>query len=442
MRERQRIVALIITILLVVGIGMLIFALAERADAQMEIEEWAKDCFGELRISPIPHGVRVVCLDTTRPTATPISTFTVTPTRTNTRTLTPTPVVSPTVTETPQPTSTGATPTVTSTSSPTITPTSSGSIEPFPEAAACDFHPPGWHGVWNYEQGCHYDHTHNADPAEFDHLFGPITAYTGAEISYPWQTEGENALKHEGYKIANISNPSCLTNSPNDGCIEAFRAEFHVVGALGATVRFHSFWIEAMLEGGGIVRTGGHSDFGVLCVPYKGEHIPLPGDPPGLGCGANQPPPYRGHSTVETAQQKGRAQYTWNSQARFGWGEIVESFDFQSRDDFGGIPQDDPFSFEDFFLCPDWSCPNNHSTMLVYELVLDVPFSNFVGFTDVQGNVDPSCSAPGPNCAPLIIENAVPGKYSFRVPLRPDTPHEEFDVYFGGESAGWLEYPN
>ncbi len=314
-----------------------------------------------------------------------------------------------------------------------------GQILPYPSAPACEFHDPeSWHGLWNAEIGCHFNHTHNADPSRMDEIFGPYTSVTGQELSYAWQTHDENLSKHEGYKWALIENPACGVVSPNHGCIKNFRIQFHVVGTFGANFRIHSFWLEAELDNGGMIRTGGHNDFGYLCVPYKGEHVPLPQyDPESVNCDA---PPYRGHARTGRAFTRGGAVYTWNSQAGLGWGNIVTSFDFQSRDDFGGIDDSDPDKL--VFICPEFECGANHSTMLVYELVLNVPQADFQGFTDVQGNTASSCQEPGPDCVPLIIENAAPGTYSFRVPLRPSTPHEEFDIYFGGQPSGWIEYPN
>jgi hypothetical protein len=318
-------------------------------------------------------------------------------------------------------------------------PTPGTTISPYPDAPPCAHHDSQtWHGLWNAEEGCHYTHTHNADPSAMDHIFGPYHAFTGQEISYAWQTHQENLTKHVGYKWATISNPECRTDLPGQGCIKNFRVEFHVVGTFGANFRFHSFWLEAELEGGGIIRTGGHNDYGKLCVPYLGEHVPLAKmDPSVNNCDV---PPYRGHAPVETALAKSRSAYTWNSQSRFGYGQIVTSFDFQSRDDFAGIDSLNPERLH--FICPAFDCAANHSTMLVYEVVLNVPQANFRGFTDVQGNIDESCLESGPNCVPLVIEDAVPGVYSFRVPLRPSTPHEEFDIYFEGQPSGWIQYPN
>jgi hypothetical protein len=80
-----------------------------------------------------------------------------------------------------------------------------GHIAPHPNAPAC---PPEahnatkFHTLWNADLGCHYDHEHGEPfPTWAMQVFGNYTQFTGAEISYPWQTPNENLLKHEGYKL-------------------------------------------------------------------------------------------------------------------------------------------------------------------------------------------------------------------------------------------------
>lgn len=346
-------------------------------------------------------------------------------------------------------------------------------VAPYLDAPPCTEHDPiAWHGVWDFERGCHYAHTHNADPAQLDMLFGPVGAvYGGQTISYPWQTPHENEHKHEGYKWEVRRVEGCMTNSRGDNCIGAFRLLFHVVGLFGANFRTHSFWIEAqvcdsMQETCGIVKTGGWADFGILCVPYKGDHVPLtaldPNDPPrrndgNVNC---EPPPYRGHGPQDTERGRDNSiTYTWNSSPRYGYNQIVE-YDFQSRDDFGGINVTDPTDLN--FVCPDFTCASNHSTMLVYEVVIKVPREldddgdgkvTYAGFNDRFGNIVEACEPLGPDCIPLQFDNIPVGTASFRVPLRPKTPHSEYDIYFCGTStcdvdepgatpAGWITYPN
>lgn len=65
------------------------------------------------------------------------------------------------------------------------------SIAPYAEAPECLEHDPTkYHGLWNEIDGCHWAHTHNANPLapEVVSLFGDYTEYTGQEVSYPWQT--------------------------------------------------------------------------------------------------------------------------------------------------------------------------------------------------------------------------------------------------------------
>lgn len=350
------------------------------------------------------------------------------------------------------------------------------SADPYPGAPLCpeEAHDSeAYHGLWNSDLGCHYDHTHNAPPFALNTIFGPVgQPYGGQTISYPWQTPGENEYKHTGYKWEYASLGSCLTNEPDDNCVTAFRLQFHVVGQFGANFRTHSFWLEGRVcdqtgQQCGTIKTGGWSDFGILCVPYKGDHVPLPGmDPPNPPTLANgevdcEVPPYRGHVDHQVALERGKdISYTWNSSSRYGYNNIVE-YDFQSRDDFGGINVNEPAELS--FVCPGFRCDSNHSTMLVYEIIVDIPaaldtdgdgFVTYSGYSDRYGSVlDGDCSPLDIDCVPLEIENVPVGVASYRVPLRPDTPHNEYDVYFcggtvcgpddpGATPAGWIVHPN
>lgn len=211
---------------------------------------------------------------------------------------TPTPSLTPVVSLTPSQTLT-PTPIV-----PTPTSNGSGSIQPYAGAPACPTHDPNqWHGLWNYELGCHYDHTHGDDPALADSYFGPLGAlWDGSTISYPFKSSAaENVLKHAGYKIS-VRIPSyhpwapCnssfhVTDIGNDNCIIASRVEYHAVGGLMDLVgRYHSYWAEFYVCAGhpvpapsvgdprcGIVRTGGLLDFAQLQAPHYNARIIRPG---------------------------------------------------------------------------------------------------------------------------------------------------------------------
>jgi len=330
---------------------------------------------------------------------------------------------------------------------------------PYAGAPPCPRHDPNsWHGLWDSEGRCHYAHTHNADPSAVENIFGPLPL--DDSVSYPWQTgEGaENEHKHEGYKWSVQVHDGCVhrrSGFETHNCVTAWRLQYHSLGGgHEAQSRFHSFYGEFRVctrDGAecGVVRTGGWADFGVLCVPYKGERVRLLADPPELIDTPQRPacnrPPYRGHVSARDPIADGDSlPYTWNSHPTFGWNQLL-SFDFKVLDDWGGILPSNPAPAlaEAFRVCPDSQCPYNHSTSQVYEIVLDVPVSDFEGFTDLQGNIDPTCRAPGPSCVPISIQGVPVGLASFR--LRPAVHFDseglqEFDVSPPGE--WWIRYPN
>lgn len=146
-----------------------------------------------------------------------------------------------------------------------------GNIQPFAGAPACEdigiaHNDRAWHGIWNYEQGCHWDHEHMQNPHQTDAIFGTeYYSLAGAELSYPWQTyagsgenfeayvEGtatENSAKHEGYAWHQFTNglevcdQSLLLGSQ---CFDSFRVQTHQIGGeMGALTRFHSVYTEGI----------------------------------------------------------------------------------------------------------------------------------------------------------------------------------------------------
>ena len=146
-----------------------------------------------------------------------------------------------------------------------------GNIQPFAGAPACEaigvaHNDRAWHGIWNYEYGCHWDHEHKRNPHEVDHIFGTeYYALAGGELSYPWQTyagtgenfepyvEGtatENSGKHEGYGWHYITNGLEICDQSlilGSQCIDSFRVQTHQIGGeMGALTRFHSVYAEGI----------------------------------------------------------------------------------------------------------------------------------------------------------------------------------------------------
>lgn len=174
---------------------------------------------------------------------------------------------------TPPPTPTSAPPEPTT---PPPAPTSpppppGGNIQPFAGAPACEeigvaHDDRAWHGIWNYQYGCHWDHEHKQNPHDVDAIFGTeYYSLAGGELSYPWQTYAgsgeafeayvagtatENSAKHQGYgwhyftNGLEICDQSLLLGSQ---CFDSFRVELHQVGGeVGALTRFHSVYTEGI----------------------------------------------------------------------------------------------------------------------------------------------------------------------------------------------------
>ncbi|MBK8900858.1 MAG: hypothetical protein IPM53_06740 [Anaerolineaceae bacterium] len=347
-------------------------------------------------------------------------------------------------------------------------------IEPFPDALPCSDHEStSWHDLWNEETGCYYDHTHNHNP--FETVLADQIQGWEQTISYPWQTPHENEHKHAGYKYVYVQNPQCATVESGDNCLKYALVQLHIVGStMGAQTRFHSFRAVAMICGPdgnncGIAQTGGWADFGVLHCSYKQQYCPLESDP-SIPADRFEMPPYRASTHIMDLPRvltNGKNIQIWNSgilPAQFPYysdphNQILQ-YDWQTADAWDVLDPDDLGAVH--FICADEpNCRFNHSTMRMYEIIFRVPeelgdgLVSFSGYTDLQGNIDPTCTAVGSECVPLILEKVPSGSATFRVPLG-NTPIEEFDdydIYFCGEqvcgpfdlnarSADWIKYPN
>lgn len=197
-----------------------------------------------------------------------------------------------------------ATPTKTQTATPVVsTPTqSSGNTNPYLNAPYCADHDiNAWHGLWDYQKGCWYDHTHGDDPSLANSYFGQLGNYwDGSTISYPFNSGvTENSLKHGGYKVS-VRTPSyhpypaCgtedntdITGDHSDNCVVASRVEYHAVGSLmDLAHRYHSYWMELYICKGhsnqnpsncGIMRIGGIADYAQLQAPHYNNRVVRPG---------------------------------------------------------------------------------------------------------------------------------------------------------------------
>jgi hypothetical protein len=373
---------------------------------------------------------------------------------------------------------------------------------PSPQAIAagipeCTTHDPvSWHGLYDPDRNCRYTHTHNHNPHDIDDIFGPPGKNWGnQEISYPWQTfrgagdghptspgtgsgQMENELKHEGYKYivqrfedCDIDENFTKGRYDNYNCIKAWRAQVHVVGgAIDAVVRVHSYYAEYQIcdlngQNCGVIKHGGWADFGILEVPYKTFHVPLPADPPNA---EEYFPggPYRAHGTLEFAARVltptnfgryawSQFRYLWLPAARGGYNPYIRTI-FESLDDVGGINIYDPTT--DNFICFDaqLKCPFNHSTQLISQANAEVPpkfdtdnDGRVTGlfWTDRYGNLVENCSGSALDCVPLEFDNAPVGFASRanQIVKNTFTLYPDYDVSPAALGLGnewWIEHPN
>lgn len=342
---------------------------------------------------------------------------------------------------------------------PTDTPVASTATPEGPWAGSlpCPSHDNrAYHGLFDYERGCHYNHEHKDDPRELDDVFGTgFYDLAGGELSYPWQTfrgtgenypapplpgNFENDFKHEGYGWIVRRGGS---DEHRFEKILDLRIQIHAVMAPeGATTRFHSFYVEARVKNPdnsiGYIRTGGWVDFCHLQVTNQmGEEtdIIFPGD-----C---DPIPDFPAKRQHSDSTPGLTWYGGNAPRRHGFA----AFYIRSHDTWAPVNPDDPSEL--VFFCPDFDCENNGSTLMLLELSMNIiPGSgginldpdydgllNYSGYTDRYGIVIEGCTEPGLDCVPLELENVTTSIFAFM-----GSELREYDISPPNEF--WIAYPN
>lgn len=346
-----------------------------------------------------------------------------------------------------------------------------GAIAPYPGALPCEWHDPNiWHGVWDYEHGCYYDHHHGVDP------FGtPFADYVSE-----WDSlyEGE---KHEGYKFLYFESPyQCqLYDGFGEGCVTSFLLRIHDLGTIKhLSVRRHSNRIVAevcdtALSKCGVIEAGLLTDYGVTHCPYKEQQCELADDPWTMEEAEQhwEQPPYRTSIPVYDEfriLEKGLNPQFWQS---LGPNAIMQKhfspmpnrnlqLAWSSPDAWGMIDPEDYASgtpSENQLGGPDFTNGLNNSRFCVINVRVIVPSGvqpGFSGFTDDYGRTNDNCEAFGPGCWTLSLSETVPdlSTFSWSFLARLDcstTPTVDFDVCFdtagspmnclyGGTSAGWL----
>lgn len=392
----------------------------------------------------------------------------------------PTPTDTPTVTPTPLPTDTPAptdTPTVTPTPMPTATATPIPHTEPFAAAPECATHDATkFHTLWNYQEGCHYTHSHGADPHALDDIFGTdYYAAANGDISYPWETFAgigrgdnyppkpanpdlwENVFKHEGYGWRTARNLACRSGEPT--CIKAYRIVTHILPSkIDAMVPMHSFGAELQVCAApaytqcGTVRLGGWLDFGVLYIDAL-NHFPLPTDPNPMPA----VPQKRGHRwNGGLFAHPANTTATWygvngllsmsvlyevisalEPAPSFEMGGPTEHYFCPAYGPAGGDPAD----------CPQGRGRINGSMWMQHRVSINIRddldgkmdgMVNTSRFTDRYGKFVNGCTQPGLDCVPFVVKNVKAGI----VRAVDDTGRIEMDAEAIEVGKYWMRYPH
>lgn len=409
------------------------------------------------------YPVPVRLQDDPTPTETAIPTETPTPTDT----LTPTDTPIPTDTPTSLPTET---PTLTPTGTPTPTSTPTG---PWPGSPPCQVHDNNvFHGLWNNDLGCHYDHEHGQNP------FTPevATAFPGFDLqallggvqighTNP-SSEMENTMKHGGFKWnVQLSHPQ--------GCAGF---ESAAAGVNGSVIQYHNFGDYSMeLEASvhtavallrlckstnptdyGYIYTTQFESYGEVCVPYQGTTFVYPYySVPVYNCSFGQylavncidaiPPTVSQCRTGLAQAQTVDSLSTWTSKvtgpgatqpgARPASSSLFRLL-FRARDIYQNFDwNDQSYPFTLIWLCTSdggltynpAACRYNNSTTQVHEIAGAIPtaWDNLAGFdtnptvgritaqgyTNRFGVLNTACTTPGVDCHPIKLVNAFTGTY-------------------------------
>lgn len=418
---------------------------------------------------------------------------------------TPMPSPSPGPSDTPEPTGGNQT-TPTSATSPTqaVTPPPpppGGGIQPFPNAPSCaalgvPHNGTTYHGIWNYEYGCHYDHEHGDNPFTSE-FWSRYLAEVGQQLSYPWATPNENVIKHAGYKYHIRTDIPCVgrENSPL-GVSDALIIS-HGVGdyEFAMATPFHSSYGVIRIcdvdnpSDNGVLASGGWQNFGQRTSPYQGAVLDFDYTTEmgmiGEGYSPYDPArePYISIDCVGDECNRTLANVTgnstWISEPVNLFGNELFAFLFRVRDAHSVVDGFDPAVLNFLYVCSNdggqtytkQNCRNNNTASLVHEIMGTIPQSwdsldgsndghvTYNGYTDRWGRLNQNCSSPGLDCVPLYMDNVPVGRYGMQHSPGPDRQpfHQDSipdrDVYFcggnvcsesspGSVPSGWVNVSN
>lgn len=338
------------------------------------------------------------------------------------------------------------------------------------------------HGLWDAERGCYYTHTHNANPDNLISIFGDHRAITGAGVGYAWETPMENEMKHPGYKWLTYDFSSGC-GWRGQACITHLRLQFHGIGSgVGFTTRFHSFFQQtrACFDNNddstcGLMTTGGWNDYGDGQADYPRIHSPYKENwcsSPETGDPSIHEEPYIGVDPANDFFVKSPTSYPWSDTSVwsshnegpgiYGYNQTAGQV-IMFYDDWGGIYCNDleRNRTNPHIATPDGSSVMNNSSHAILSIgtfntgtladrapqwfsestVGGRTYVTGSGWTDRKGDLNLACTATGPDCIPLIVQN-YPAVYEtfWGSSGNGSGVAREFDVSPAG--VRWIQYPN
>jgi hypothetical protein len=390
-------------------------------------------------------------------------------------------------------------------------------IAPYPDAPLCpdsgESHNNSlFHTLWDGVRGCHYDHEHGQYPftPEVAATFPGFDLWTllgsvGVGHTNP-SSEMENTHKHGGFKwnVALSHSTGCEGRQGAATGVDAAVIQYHAFGDYSVEFesRIHSsvalmrLCREENPTDFGYIFVNQHQDYGQRTAPYQGAVLPYPDTPqPAYRAGITPyfyvecfggPSPCDKYPTLQSLIAENRpVGSSWISEP-FNLAESgshLFALNFKVRDTYQALDwsdQEHPFTFRWLCSVDDGltyhapGCNYNNTTTQVQELAGEIPaaWDGLAGFdTDPRsgrvtaegfvtrfGDLNHSCTAPGPDCHPLKLVGAFTGRYgSFLVSTKfgtsDPTDLPERDIYFcagqvcaesdpGAMPSGWVGQHN
>lgn len=324
----------------------------------------------------------------------------------------------------------------------------------YPGAPLCTRHDNNvYHGLWNEQDRCHYDHEHGQNPLASGVAgtfpgFNLLQLTGGVSIGHTNPSSAmENTHKHGGFKWQFMpTHPQgCAGFESSTNGVNGSLVQTHGFGdyTMELTGRIHSSLAllrmcnQANPTDYGYLYTVQFQDYGQIVAPYQGDVLPFPFTPPAYD-------PARGpYLTIDCVGQKGagergacrtsreqvlngrfNANTNWSSKptgvnARNPFGSTLYTLFFRARDTYQLLDWNDktyPFTFR--WLCSSdggatynpSGCRYNNSTIQVNEIAGRIPASwdnmsgfdsdnrvgriTATGFTDRYGTLNRSCTGP------------------------------------------------